>query len=438
MSKSEWKKYMDNAIDELIKIKVPGKQGEIKNKLAGLLKKMKAIGTKPQRGGTIETDENGKDRYRCDYQARSRPCRINNGLGEGIIWPNQVQRYGRNPVKHYHFTCYMNKLNSKSDRRERSTRRRERSKSRERYYKKKTEQVEEEMQRQKRNEEAEKEKRQKEKELADKELELKDIELQRVSDDLRASRWGRILDYIYGLGTITVGGMTSYTSYHVTALATGYLLQFAMAGFPSWSSYQLRKADEWANLQHRNYQADLDWRIRHGIPVPTPRPDDRQLAIGCDNPNSFSCRWNSYWGNYAEITNEGHLALPEIDPTGQLDQTAWETFVYGARQFWEQGRNAGEQFWRDITYNPGGAFETIGSLGDVIWQIARLVDNVIPIVVAFWIFHFFATKALDIANRQNNNNNNKKKPDSGGRKRRKRTRRKRKRKRKKTRRKRRR
>jgi hypothetical protein len=235
---------------------------------------------------------------------------------------------------------------------------------------------------------------------------------------------------------VTVGGMTAYSSYHITALITGYLLQWAMVSFPSWTSYEQRKAGETADRLMRNHQNDMEWRVRNGFPVPTPRPDDKPLAIGCENPNALVCRWNQYWGNYAEITNEGHLALPESDPTGQLDQSRWDTFRLGARRFWEQGRNGAQQFWHDLTYNPLGVFESIGLLGDIIWQIARLADNIIPIIVAFWVFHFFASRALERINRPNNN-----KKKEGGRKRRKRTRhksKKRKRKHKKTRRKRRR
>jgi hypothetical protein len=400
MSKCEWKECMEGTINELVKIEVPGKQGEIKNKFLGILKKLKAIESKPQRGGTRIIGEDGKDNYKCDYKIRNQECKINNGLGEGIIHASQVQRYRD---KHYHFTCYMNRLNRQRIRRERSGE--ERARSRDRYY--------------------------------DKKAKLADLEIQQVTENLRARRWERIVDYIYGLGTVTVGGYASYQSYHITALITGYLLQWAMVSFPSWNSYEVRKAGERAEREMQNHQNDMNWRLRNGFPVPTPRPDDKPLAIGCENSNGLACRWNQYWGNYAEINNEGHLALPDSDPTGQLDQTRWDTFRLGARQFWEQGRNGAQQFWNDLTHNPLGAYESIGLLGDIIWQSARLVDNILPIVVAFWIFHFFAMKALERINRPNNNN--KKKPDSGGRKRRKRTRRKRKRKRrKKTRRKRRR
>ena len=383
MSKCEWDKCMENTINELIKIKVPGKQGEIKNKFVGLLKKLKAIESKPQRGGTLII-EDGKEKYRCDYKTRNQDCKIDNGLGEGIIHPNQVQSHGN---KHYHFTCYFNRLNRQRMRRERGIR--ERSKSRDKYYQKKTE--------------------------------LANLKIQQVADDLKARRWERIIDYIYGIGTVTIGGYASYQSYHITALITGYLLQWAMVSFPSWTSYQERKAAETADRLMRNHQNDMEWRVRNGFPVPTPRPDDKPLAIGCENPNALVCKWNQYWGNYAEITNEGHLALPERDPTGQLDQSRWDTFRLGARRFWEQGRNGAQQFWHDLTYNPLGAFESIGLLGDIIWQIARLVDNIIPIVVAFWVFHFFASRALERINRPNNN----KKKKEGGRKRRKRTRKKR-------------
>ena len=402
MSKCEWKECMEKTIDELERINIPGKQGDIKNKFIGLLKKIKAIESKPQRGGTEIIKPDGTIQYKCDYKTRNQDCKIDNGLGEGIIHPNQVQSHGN---KHYHFTCYFNRLNRQRMRRERGIR--ERAKSRERYYDRKTK--------------------------------LADLKIQQVTDDLKARRWERIIDYIYGIGTVTVGGYASYHSYHITALLTGYFLQWAMVSFPSWTSYQQRKAGETADRLMRNHQSDLDWRTRNGFPVPAPRPDDKPLAIGCEDANSLACRWNQYWGNYAEITNEGYLALPERDPTGQLDQTRWETFRLGARRFWEQGRNGAQQFWHDLTYNPLGAFESIGLLGDIIWQGARLVDNILPIIVAFWVFHFFASRALDIINRPNNN----KKKKEGGRKRRKRTRRKskkrkRKRKRKKTRRKRRR
>ena len=403
MGKCEWDECMDKTIDELQKIEVPGKQGEIKNKFIGILKKLKTIKPKSQRGGTQEGDK-----YKCDYVgSRGQPCTKERGGGPGYIPEQELIDMGRN--KHYHSDCWMMVLNGQG------RARRRRSKSRERYY--------------------------------DKKAKLADLEIQQVTDDLKARRWERIVDYIYGMGTVTVGGYASYQSYHITALLTGYLLQWAMVSFPSWTSYEVRKAGETSDRLMRNHQSDLDWRERNGLlPVPETRPDDKPLleVIGCENPNSLVCGWNRYWGNYAEITNEGHLALPDSDPTGQLDQTRWDTFRLGARLFWEQGRNGAQQFWHDLTYNPLGAFESIGLLGDIIWQSARLVDNILPIIVAFWVFHFFAMKALERINRPNNNNNNKKKPDStGGRKRRKRTRRKskkrkRKRKRKKTRRKRRR
>ncbi len=373
MSKCEWGECMDKTIDELQKIEVPGKQEDIKNKFIGILKKLKTIKPKSQRGGTQEGDK-----YKCDYIGnRGQVCTKDRGLGPGYIPKQEVIDRGRN--KHYHSDCWMTVLNGQG------RDRRRRSKSRERYY--------------------------------DKKAKLADLEIQQVTQDLRNRNWQNIVNYIYGIGTVTVGGYASYHSYHITALLTGYFLQWAMVSFPSWTSYQQRKAGETAERLMRNHQSDLDWRTRNGMPVPAPRPDDKPLAIGCEDTNSLACRWNQYWGNYAEITNEGYLTLPDSDPTGQLDQTRWETFRFGARRFWEQGRNGAQQFWHDLTYNPLGAFESIGLLGDIIWQGARLVDNILPIIVAFWVFHFFASRALDIINRPNNN----KKKKEGGRKRRKQT-----------------
>ena len=68
MSKCEWKECMEKTIDELKRINIPGKQqGDIKNKFIGLLKKLKAIESKPQRGGTEIIKPDGTIQYKCDY-----------------------------------------------------------------------------------------------------------------------------------------------------------------------------------------------------------------------------------------------------------------------------------------------------------------------------------------------------------------------------------
>ncbi len=197
------------------------------------------------------------------------------------------------------------------------------------------------------------------------------------------------------IGLVSLGGITAYSSYHMTTIITGYLLQWAITSFPSWISYSERKAGERAEQKMRNFQNDLAWRRdRHLLPRAREEPPEPQ-AIGCgDNPNGITCAWNEYWGHIAELDNQGYLALPDTDPTGEMDQTRWNAFQGLSRRIWEQGRNYAQDFWHDLTYDPLNAFQSIGLVGDMIIRVAHLIDHVLPVMVAVWIFYFFLQKAL--------------------------------------------
>lgn len=406
-----WKKSMDTLINEVGKMKAYLKNDE-KNKLEnfiGLLKRVKAISLSSnkgggQRGGTRMPDGS----YVC------------NTCGSPIHPDHLITSKDGN--KHFHSVtnsgrlCYNDYCKRRNSRDRRNSGNKKRSKSL-RIIKPRTA-----------IEQANNEAIEMFGDDCTPRTHLRNIrEILAMKQDAWDVRVDRVQRYVGQIGYITVGGMGAYTSYYLTQIITGYLLQWAITSFPSWTSYEERKAGERAERELANHVADMEWRARNGyqtLPIQENKPPPEPLPIGCgeNSERSMSCLWNTYWGNMQPVDNEGYLALPEQDPTGGMELGRWDAFRLGVRRIQEGARDAAQNFWQDLTYNPLNAFQTIGLLGDIIIRTAHLLDTIIPFVVALWWFHLCFKKALEIGRKPDGRRPDDKK--EGG-KRRKKTRKKR-------------
>jgi len=424
--KCEKNKCIDGIIEELEKLDIPDKQKQIKNDFIGQMKRLKG----EMRGGTRNRDGT----FLCNY------------CGEEID-PDQLI-HSKNNKKHYHALNCFTRAMQRQERRG-TTGSRVRSKTPVRIknptkdktiddINKAMKDVHDENMTPRTNMRAARELLAIQADAIIQQIHLTEEQATALDSSIQ-----RVILYISQIGLVSLGGVTAYGSYHMTVIITGYLLQWAITSFPSWTSYSERKAGERSDQKMRNFQNDHAWRRdRHLLPKAREEPPEPQ-AIGCSvNPNGITCAWNEYWGNIAELDNQGYLALPDTDPTGEMDQRRWDAFTIGTRRIWEQGRDYAQDFWHDITYDPLNAFQSIGLVGDMIIRVAHLIDNVLPVMVAVWIFYFFLQRALAL-NPQKKSESQKKseppdKPKRGGKKRRRKTKRKKKKKKKRTRKKRRR
>ncbi|MDB4349413.1 hypothetical protein OAA99_00600 [Omnitrophica bacterium] len=409
--KCEKNKCIDGIIEELQQLDIPKKQQNIKNDFIGQMKRLKG----GMRGGTIK---DGK--FYC------------NDCGKEIS-PDHLILGGKNKDKHYHaLICFTRAMERHARRGATGSRvRSNRSKTPVRIKNPTNDKTIEKINKAMEAVHDGHMSPRTNMEVARQLLAIQAdaaraaIQLTEIQRDALHSSIQRILLYISQIGLVSVGGITAYGSYHMTAIITGYLLQWTITSFPSWISYEQRKAGERAEQEMRNFQNDMKWRADRGLlPKAREEPPEPQ-AIGCsENPNGVVCAWNEYWGNIAELDNQGYLVLPDTDPTGEMNQDRWDTFRLGARRIWERGRNYAEGFWQDLTHNPLNAFQTIGLVGDMIIRVAHLIDNVLPVMVAVWVFYFFLQRALALGP-QKSEPPTKPKKEGGRRKLRKKTRRKR-------------